>query len=60
MKKQITKLFRTPTHIELAQRELVDAQRELLAAQTAAEYANAMISYNTDRILRLKATLNMP
>jgi hypothetical protein len=60
MKKAILEFFRTPSHIELAQRELADAQRELLLAQTAAEYANAMITYNCDRIIRLKAALNQP
>lgn len=36
-------------------RELIDAKRELLAAQTAREYASAMVEYNLQRIARLES-----
>lgn len=51
------RFFQTPSAEQLAQRELQEAQRELLAAQSAAEYAARMVGYNQDRIKRLKAFL---
>jgi hypothetical protein len=50
--------FYKPSPRELAQRELEDAQRELLAAQSAADYARRMSEYHADRIRRLTAFLN--
>lgn len=50
--------FRKPSPKELAQRELEEAQRELLAAQSAADYARRMSEYHADRIRRLTAFLN--
>lgn len=49
--------FRKPAPRDLAQRELEDAQRELLAAQSSAEYARRVAEYHTDRIKRLTAFL---
>lgn len=46
-----------PVHIQ-AERELQDAQRELLAAESAAEYAKRIAEYQKDRIRRLTAFLN--
>lgn len=51
--KQILEIFRTPTALELAQRELAQAQREFLEAMTGMEYAKRIAEYNTDRIKRL-------
>lgn len=51
--KAIIDLFKMPTPTELANRELVDAQRGLLKAQDAAEYATNMVNYHTARIRRL-------
>ncbi len=50
--------FRKPSPKELAQRELEEAQRELLVAQSAADYARRIAEYNADRIRRLTAFLN--
>ena len=47
-------LFRKPSPLSLASAELEDAQRELLAASSAAEYAEAMVLYHTGRIERLR------
>lgn len=58
MKKTLIQLFTKPHPIELAGRELAEAQRELLACHTAVEYAKAMVTYNEDRIARLKQFLS--
>lgn len=49
--------FRKPSPTMLARAELEDAQRSLLAAQSAAEYAKRMSEYHLDRIKRLTAVL---
>lgn len=49
--------FRKPSPLALATAELEDAQRELLAASSAAEYAEAMCIYHQKRIDRLRATV---
>jgi hypothetical protein len=46
-------LFRTPTAAEIAARELHEAKRDLLNAQSGYEYAKRMAEYNTDRVRRL-------
>ena len=50
-------LFKTPTAIELAARELEEARRELLRSQSTAEYASRISAYHLDRIKRLAAYL---
>lgn len=55
--KDITNLFRTPTALEIAARELAQAERALLEAETAREYATAMVEYNKERIYRLRRYL---
>ena len=47
-------LFKTPSADVLAARELDDARRELLEAQTALDYARSIVDYNTQRIRRLE------
>ena len=49
--------FRTPSPEELIARELDQARRGLLEAQTARDYANAMVIYHETRIDRLRAQL---
>ena len=49
--------FRTPSPEELIARELDQARRGLLEAQTARDYANAMVSYHETRIERLRTQL---
>ena len=51
------RLLATPTPLELAARELVQAQRAKLEAESACEYAASMVQYNDDRIHRLKIRL---
>ena len=54
----IRDLFKAPSPEAMALKELEDAKRSLLQAQTGAEYANALIKYNTDRVKRLTLYLN--
>lgn len=48
-------LVRTPTPREIAAREQAQAERELLAAHSAREFADAMVTYHQERIERLRA-----
>lgn len=49
--------FRLPSAKELAAKELEMAQRKLLEALSAQEYAKRMGDYHSDRIKRLTAYL---
>lgn len=49
--------FRLPSAKELAAKELDMAQRKLLEALSAQEYASRMADYHSDRIKRLTAYL---
>jgi hypothetical protein len=49
--------FRTPSEQELIARELDQARRGLLEAQTGRDYANAMVIYHESRIDRLRTQL---
>jgi len=49
--------FKMPSPIVIAQREYEEAQRSLLAAQSAAEYSLRISAYHSDRIKRLSAYL---
>ena len=51
------KMFRTPSAETLAAQELEEAKRQLLSAQTALDYAKAMVEYRTRQIDRLKTML---
>lgn len=53
MFRELFEMFRKPSAAVLAQRELEEAQRELLAAHSAQEYARRMADYHSDRIKRL-------
>jgi len=50
---KLFELFKPASPLALATKELEEAQRELLAAQSAADYALNMCAYNSDRIGRL-------
>lgn len=50
--------LRTPSPRELATVELVEAEREKLKAETAREYATALVGYHAARIQRLKDYLS--
>ena len=54
----IKQLLATPTPLEMAARELVEAQRSKLEAESAREYAYHMVRYNDDRINRLRERLD--
>lgn len=49
--------LKTPSAEVLAMRELEEARRKLLEAQSAAEYAQSMAVYHAQRIARLRAFL---
>ena len=46
------------TLLEIASVELADAERKRMEAQTAVEYASALVTYRTAQIKRLKAQIN--
>lgn len=50
----IKNIFRVPSASEIAVRELAEAKRDLLKAEDARDYANAMCQYSLDRIARLE------
>ncbi len=47
-------LFSRPTATKLAEEELRNAEKSLLEAQSAMEYASAIVSYNQNRVARLR------
>jgi len=55
MLREISRQFRIRSAREMAKKEFEDAQRELLEAQTAVEYASALVTYNQNRVDRLSA-----
>ena len=55
--REILEMFKQPPVEVLAARELNEARKALLLAQTAAEYADSMVVYHTARIERLTAFL---
>ena len=55
--KYIKDILRSKTISEVIYAELQDAHLRKLEAETAAEYANANIQYNEERIKRLEARL---
>ena len=52
------RLLATPSPLEMVARELMQAQRAKLEAESAREYAFHMVNYNNDRIARLQDRLN--
>jgi len=54
---KLKEYFRLPSAKELAAKELETAQRKLLDALSAQEYARRMSDYHADRIKRLTAYL---
>lgn len=51
--KDFKETFRAPSAVEMAAKELDAAERSLLEALSASEYARRMAEYHTDRIHRL-------
>jgi len=54
----IKRLITTPTALEMAAKELVEAQRAKLKAESAMEYALSVVDYNDARIKRLRMRMN--
>ena len=50
----LKRLFSRPTATKVAQEELRDAEQSLLGALSAMEYATAIVSYNQNRVARLR------
>lgn len=48
-------MFFKHTILSLAEKELQEAKLSLMRAQTAAEFAESQVSYNTKRVERLTA-----
>jgi hypothetical protein len=55
--KYVKDILRSKTISEVIYAELQDAYLRKLEAETAAEYANAAIQYNEERIKRLESRL---
>lgn len=55
--KDLIETFRKPSAETLALRELEEAKRQLLAAQSHQEYYRRMVDYHQDRVMRLTAYL---
>lgn len=51
----VKQVFRVPSADVIAMHELEEAKRQLLAMQTAKDYATRMVEYNNDRVRRLTA-----
>lgn len=51
------RLLAKPTPLEMVARELVEAQRSKLEAESALDYAYSMVDYNNQRIERLRIRL---
>ena len=52
---ELKRLMRRLTPLELAARELVEAELALLEAQSGVDYAESLVTYNTKRVERLRA-----
>jgi hypothetical protein len=50
-------LYKLPSVEEMMAQELEEARRDLLIAETAADYAESAVVYNRQRIERLTASL---
>ena len=50
---KLFRIFGKPSAVLLAQHEFDEAQRELLRAQSGAEYARTMVAYHEARVKRL-------
>ena len=55
MIQDLKRVMRRLTPLELAARELVEAELALLEAQTGVDYAESLAAYNTKRVERLRA-----
>jgi hypothetical protein len=53
----IKDIFKTISPAEAIAAELAEAEHALLRAETGVEYAQALVTYNKNRVKRLKAYL---
>ncbi len=51
-------LLRAKTPMEVAQKELIEAQHSKMQAETSVEYSQALVNYNEQRIFRLYKRIN--
>lgn len=58
MIQELKKLWSTPSAEVIALRELEDAKRKLLEAQTSREYAESMCKFRESQIKRLTTYIN--
>lgn len=56
----IRDIFKRAAPIEAITLELAEAEHALLRAETGVEYAQALVTYNKNRVKRLKAYLAPP
>lgn len=49
----LLELFARPTLLKVIEQELIEAHREKIKAETIADYAKSVVSYNEARIDRL-------
>lgn len=55
MMKMLSSIFRKLTPLEVATRELIEAELAKLSAASGREFADSQVKYNEARIVRLKA-----
>ncbi len=51
----VINLFKMPTPMEVAARQLATAELELLRSETGVEFASSMVAFNKAQIKRLRA-----
>jgi hypothetical protein len=56
----IRDMFKVITPAQAIAAELAEAEHSLLRAETGVEYAQALVTYNKNRVKRLKAYLAPP
>jgi hypothetical protein len=56
--KYVKDLLRAKTPMEMAHKELIEAQHAKMQAETSVEYSQAIVNYNEQRIFRLYKRIN--
>ena len=52
---ELKRMVKMPTPLEIASSQLIEAELELLKAETGVEYASSMVMFNKAQIKRLKS-----
>jgi len=55
--KYVKDLLRARTPLEVAEKELIEAQHSKMQGESAVEYAQSIVAYNQKRILRLTSLI---